>query len=332
MKILLFTAVWFLVVCASANAAGKKSALGEFSDRQTRVLYSNYLRGAFNAAHDNYKGALDDFQRVKTLDKEAVQPRLKTAVLLLRMGKAIPAEAELKAARKIDPDNADVSLALIFLYSYTQNDSALEAEYGWFLEKAHALKPENIKISEYLAQFYFYKHRTDEAIKVYEVLTAAHPKYVEGMFWLGYLYAESGRRAQAVDVWLNVLKLDNTHAPTLNSLGYIYTEDGVKLEEAEGMIKKALEKEPENGAYLDSLGWLYFKRKKYKLADEYLNKALVLLKDPIVYEHLGDVWVGAGDTIKAVNYYRQGAKYFPGNKTLEEKINKYGAEDKAIKK
>jgi len=279
---------------------------------------------------DNKK-SLEYMRRVEKEDPDSVVVRLKMASLLMRTGQMRNAEKELKSAKKIDSGNIDISLALIFLYSYTQNDKALEEEYGHFLEDAHNVKPDNSKISEYLAQFYFYKNRINDAIKVYETIIGADPKNVDGMFWLGYLYSEAGRLKDAVREWSDVLKIDKSHTPTLNSLAYTYAETGVNLSEAEAMIKKSLEKEPENGAYLDTMGWVYYKEKKYKLADEYLNKALILLRDPVVYQHLGRVWVDSGDPKKALEYYNEGVKYFPGDKVLQESIKAYGTKSKTSK-
>jgi len=326
MRILISIALLLLVVCLPEAGAAQTSA-ESFNAKQVQFLYTHYLRAAFYAACNDIKPALTEFNTVKRVDKDSVQVRLRSAALLLKNGDVNKARVQLNEARKYDPNNIDVSLSLIFLYSYLQDDAALEAEYGGFLEQAYNLKPENIKIAEYLGQFYFYQNRVNDAIKVYEAITEVNPEYVEGMFWLGYLYAESGDKDNAIAIWMKVLEREKDHAPTLNSLGYVYAEGGIKLDEAETMIKRAIEKEPQNGAYMDSLGWLYFKKKQYEKADEYLNKALILLKDPVVYEHLGDVWMAAKDLKKAVNYYQEGIKYFPDDKNLQEKLKQYGTKN-----
>ena len=61
------------------------------------------------------------------------------------------------------------------------------------------------------------------------------------------------------------------------------------------MIKQALSFEPENGAYVDSLGWFYFKKGKFKEALVHLEKAASFLNDPVIYEHLGDVFMKLGN-------------------------------------
>jgi tetratricopeptide (TPR) repeat protein len=88
---------------------------------------------------------------------------------------------------------------------------------------------------------------------------------------------------------------------TLNYLGYMLADHGLKLEEARGMIQKALNADPQNGAYLDSLGWTYFKLGQYALAEETLHKAVSRIKtDPTVHDHLGSIYEKEGKLALAV--------------------------------
>jgi tetratricopeptide (TPR) repeat protein len=82
---------------------------------------------------------------------------------------------------------------------------------------------------------------------------------------------------------------------TLNYLGYMLADKGTRLPEALKMIRKALEQEPMNGAYLDSLGWVYFKMGEYELAEENLRRAVERdHSDPTVHDHLGDLYEKTG--------------------------------------
>jgi tetratricopeptide (TPR) repeat protein len=88
---------------------------------------------------------------------------------------------------------------------------------------------------------------------------------------------------------------DPQAAATLNYLGYMNADRGVKLEESLNLIKQALTFEPNNPAYLDSLGWAYFKLGKYDQAEDNLNKAASHMgSDPTVQEHLGDLYQKTG--------------------------------------
>lgn len=75
---------------------------------------------------------------------------------------------------------------------------------------------------------------------------------------------------------------------------------GQRLDEAEAMVKTALKQEPYNGAYLDSLGWVYYKQGKYVEAEASLRKALERdPHDPTIHSHLGDVYAKQGRTEQA---------------------------------
>jgi tetratricopeptide (TPR) repeat protein len=92
----------------------------------------------------------------------------------------------------------------------------------------------------------------------------------------------------------------------LNYLGYMLADRGVKLDEALIMIKKAVELEPANGAYLDSLGWAYFKLGKFELAEDNLIKASQHIgTDPTVQEHLGDLYQKTGRLKLAAAHWEQ---------------------------
>ena len=95
------------------------------------------------------------------------------------------------------------------------------------------------------------------------------------------------------------LKINPDYHQALNSLGYVYAQDGRNLEQAELLIKKALEFEPDNGAYVDSLGWVYFKKNDFDKAQMYLERASGLFEDPEIYGHLGEVYFKKGALDKA---------------------------------
>jgi tetratricopeptide (TPR) repeat protein len=315
-KSLLFLTVLFIFCwsCLVSFAQSKKFIT---------KLYGSYLKGLLHAEKGDYQQGLRELEKARKLDPDSFLIRLRIATVLIRLGEFDRAEKELKRAKKLDPDNLDAYLALIFLYSYAQKDEALEKEYEDFLETAQRVKPQDQRISEHLAQFYFFKNRPYDAIKIYEVLFHNNPQDIEVIFWLGFLYEEVGTRDKAIELWEKGLTLDPAFGPILNSLGYIYAEEETNLEKAESLVKKALETDPENGAYLDSLGWVYFKKKEYKEAEKHLKQAVSLAKDPVIYDHLGDLYVEMNNIEDAVKVFREGLNYFPDDQTLQKKLEKY---------
>ncbi len=87
-----------------------------------------------------------------------------------------------------------------------------------------------------------------------------------------------------------MLAKDPLDAPTLNYLGYMLADRGERLDESIALIKRALQVEPYSGAYLDSLGWAYFKQNRLDLAEPNLRKAAEQrVRDSAVQDHLGDL-------------------------------------------
>jgi tetratricopeptide (TPR) repeat protein len=102
----------------------------------------------------------------------------------------------------------------------------------------------------------------------------------------------------------------------------MWVDRNLNLDEAGGYIKKALEIEPDNGAYCDSLGWFYFKKGEFERALTELMHAAELTTppDPVVYEHIGDTHRALGDLSQALNYWQKALALDPQNQGLASKI------------
>jgi tetratricopeptide (TPR) repeat protein len=99
----------------------------------------------------------------------------------------------------------------------------------------------------------------------------------------------------AEEQFRKILAIDSNNSMTLNYLGYMLADRGVKLDDALSMVQKAVQQDPQNGAYLDSLGWVYFKMGQYALAEANLRKASDRMgQDPAVHDHLGELYEKTG--------------------------------------
>jgi tetratricopeptide (TPR) repeat protein len=100
------------------------------------------------------------------------------------------------------------------------------------------------------------------------------------------------RRDEAEKYYLTAIEKDPEEATALNNLGYMWIEKGEKLGKAIKLVERALEIEPGNSAFIDSLGWGLFKRGKYKDALAKLKEAVEAgANDPVVFDHLGDAYM-----------------------------------------
>lgn len=154
---------------------------------------------------------------------------------------------------------------------------------------------------------------------------ASGQEIANGRFYFEYGAAaeRAGLYDKAADLFKRAIDLDPADsAQASNYLGYMWADQNTHLDEAENYIQRALTAEPDNGAYLDSLGWLHYRRGKYDQALAELLKALEALKedDPTVFEHIGDTYAALKDTAKALEFWQKALALDKDNKKLARKI------------
>jgi tetratricopeptide (TPR) repeat protein len=165
---------------------------------------------------------------------------------------------------------------------------------------------DNIDINMMLATLYEEKDDYKRGIDVLEKALTNNPKNVELLYQTGVLYEKIGDTERALKYMEDVLEVDPEHANALNFIGYSWADKEINLDKAEEMIKKALEKKPDDGYIIDSLGWVYFKRGEYEKALIEIDKAYQKLpNDPTIAEHLGDVYAILKNYAKAKEHYER---------------------------
>jgi tetratricopeptide (TPR) repeat protein len=153
---------------------------------------------------------------------------------------------------------------------------------------------------------------------------------------LSNLYVDMNKIDKASEILGTLIKSEPRKAGYYNDLGYIWADHDMKLDEAEKLIRKALEldrkerradsdfdatTDRDNGAYLDSLGWVLFKQKKLQAAKETLQRAVADKNSQHIeiYDHLGDVNLALGDRPAAVAAWREGLKHVGEGRREQER-------------
>jgi tetratricopeptide (TPR) repeat protein len=149
--------------------------------------------------------------------------------------------------------------------------------------------------------------------------------FVNAKFYFNYGAAaeQAGLYDKAADLLRKSIALDpDNSAETFNYLGYMWADHNMNLDEAETMIRRALQSEPNNASYLDSLGWVEFRKGQF---DRALNNLLQAAKtvqreDPVVFEHIGDTYLKLNRTREALEAWQKALSLDPKNKNLADKI------------
>jgi tetratricopeptide (TPR) repeat protein len=235
-------------------------------------------------AEHGYQGEVDAYRDGKQYDKAtqvsqqaaAAMPKDKSVQLMLAGQLADTSNPEegiklAKAQLKGNADDRDVNLVLAQIYTRLRR----------WKEAA-----EQIDAAEVLAT------KQDDKIYIY--------------FLRGALDERQKHYDSAEEQFRKILAIDSNNSMTLNYLGYMLADRGVKLDEALTMVQKAVQQDPQNGAYLDSLGWVYFKMGQYALAEANLRKASERIStDPQVHDHLGELYEKTGRLKMAAGQWEQ---------------------------
>ncbi|MFN7139721.1 MAG: tetratricopeptide repeat protein [Limisphaerales bacterium] len=154
------------------------------------------------------------------------------------------------------------------------------------------------------------------------VAKANDPRRLDHSFYyqLGSCYERNRDYESAEKAFLKALEIKSDDADVLNYLGYMWAEQGMKLDLAREMIERALKVEPENAAFLDSMGWALFKLNKPEQALTYLLRAAELSPEPdaTIYDHIGDVYFSLNQLERAREAWQKSIAIEPNEEILKK--------------
>jgi tetratricopeptide (TPR) repeat protein len=213
--------------------------------------------------------------------------------------------------------------AAVFTRQYPQDriiktvNADLQADLGQFKEAESTLKSlldgkSDREVWIALSQVYEKaKNWTamGQAIDQVEKLGASSEEKEDAMFLRGAMFERMKKFEQSEAEFRKVLQTDPASARTLNYLGYMLADRNARLNEALEMIQKAVDQEPTNSAYLDSLGWVYYRLNKLEEAEDNLRRSLQYgSRDAAVYDHLGDVYLSRNKLKDAIKQWERSLK------------------------
>ncbi|MFH0920832.1 MAG: tetratricopeptide repeat protein [Fibrobacterota bacterium] len=160
-----------------------------------------------------------------------------------------------------------------------------------------------------------------EARADYEAALALSPKNTDILFSLASTLERLDKFDAAVRRFEELIVLDSTDDRALNYLGYMLADKGVQFDRAEAFIRRALAVEPENGAYLDSYGWVLFRKGNVAEAEGYVAKAIAMHEeDPVLFEHMAEILEAQGRKAPALEYWKKVISADPKNEKAKNAV------------
>jgi tetratricopeptide (TPR) repeat protein len=206
--------------------------------------------------------------------------------------------------QQLDKNPGDENLALVYARSLA--DTGKTKDGAEILSKFMQGNPTNLDLYVNLSQIYLLGKRYSDAEKV--MLRAQEQKLDSERvkLQLATVYDKQKDYDRAESLLKEILKQDPKDAIALNYIGYLLADRGIRLQEAVDYVQQALVLDPNNGAYLDSLGWAFFKMNDLQQAEKYLLQAVELeRKDPVIHDHLGDLYFKIGNLEKAQEFWKR---------------------------
>jgi tetratricopeptide (TPR) repeat protein len=289
-------------------------------DRNNRGIFIERL-GMVYRDQENYPAAIETFRKMLTVGgDDNAKTGYQDIIDTYREAKQWPqATAAAKEAVQKMPDDHDLRMVLDAQLADTSDPEKPLADVRSLLKG----KPEDREVYVRLAIMYTRLKRysdAEEALNKAETLSTKSEDKEYVFFLRGDTYEHEKKYDLAEAEFKKVLAANPQSAVTLNYLGYMNADRGVQLEESLNYIKLAVSLDPTNGAYLDSLGWAYFKLGKYDLAEENLNKASLRMgSDPTVQDHLGDLFQKTGRLKLAAAHWERAVEEW--NKTVPAEVD-----------
>ncbi|HLH32665.1 MAG TPA: tetratricopeptide repeat protein [Terriglobia bacterium] len=258
----------------------------ETEKQNRRIFLIN--QGMINQTLGNYDAAVKTFQEVKNLTNEK-DGRIDALIIeTYRMSRNLDKALQYSDQSLADnPGNRQLQIVHADLIAEKGKvDDGIKA-----LQQLQKGNDEDLDVLSSMVSVYQRAKKYDQAQNVLNTAIQRFPNEEQVYFLQGSLDEKQKKYPEAEKAFRKALEIQKDDPAVMNYLGFMFADRGVRLDEAQSLVEKAVKAEPSNGAYLDSLGWVYFKQNKMDLAEEYLKKAIIFVNtDSSIHDHMGDLY------------------------------------------
>ncbi len=272
--------------------------------------------GLLHLEMEDWPRAEVDFRQLLQHGENAGRNRYYLGLALLGQNKYTEAIEIMAPIDESSPVFTEAVMQLAYLYRQAgQFDQAISA-----LKKVLKLDHQRPEIYYYLASFLGDSDDLEQAAEVVDEGLANFPDNIELLYQSAVIYEQQGERQKALGRMEQVLAIDADYPDALNFIAYHHAEEGTELELALSRVQKAL-KFKKSGYIIDTLGWIYFKMGRYHESRKQLEEASSLMPDdPVILEHLGDLYRALTLWEKAAEAYRKSLELDPLAEGVETKL------------
>lgn len=205
-----------------------------------------------------------------------------------------------------------------FYYDHGKFNEAID-----LLREAEKFVADEYRIHFILGISYQRIQKPIEAATALEKALQLNNKNLDATSALGLVYNELQRYEESDTMYERALRINPQDDLVLNNYSYSLAQRGIMLDRALAMSKQALSRQPDNQSYLDTYGWIYYKRGDHKEAERWIRKAIELgSASAVVHDHLGDVYYRLSQKEKAINFWKRASEFDPANEAYKEKVRR----------
>ncbi len=298
----------------------------------------------------HYQQGIEFFESLNQQFGTTADRMAQIGLLAYQAGQKEKAYQSVKQAVTIDPSNPDYLSTLIDLYLNDETLDSVQVLADSFIvaypedprgyinralvafnrqDPSSVVKiltpivvdfPKNFTIHYLLGLSYNQLKEYDQAELFLKKSQAIRPDSRSVKHSLALLYDTTNQWELSDSLFQVLIDSDSTDAQALNNYAYSLVERNLDLKRAYAYAKKAVELEPDNSAYLDTMGWIYFKLNNVSEALKYIKHSLEIDNtNPVVLEHYGDVLMESHQEDAARTAYQQALKLDSENERLKEK-------------
>lgn len=283
----------------------------ELMDQYPHEPYVLDMAARYSGAKGDYNDAIQQISYAIDLDPS--NPVYWQQLMSYQLAADKPKEAMETYKKTVSHIEPDDQMRLLYANAATISKDYQEAESS-FAELLHAIS-EQLPLYEPLPEGLLLNQMS------YEQLTRLSSIYS----MLGDMYYGAEQLEKAYGAYDNSLFFNPENAMTLNNYAYFLTENKGDLEKAEAMASKAIELDPENDTFLDTMAWVLFRKKDYKEALEFQEKAIALAErdgdvSAELYNHYGDILFMNHKLEEAVENWMKALDKDPDNELLKKKV------------